>query len=169
MIAMRSGSGPEWAIPDDGVSDEETDVLSLAGHPVPDGGAWLWVTAAEARRGGEFAALVLPRNRPKAFGGEVFVQVSPVTRPGSGAAAAKVQVWAGLVRSLVRVAAWDEASLGQWPEIARDPVLFAMGALAGLQEHGADVGVREMIPVDEAAGPVPTSFPSLPASVSFTR
>jgi hypothetical protein len=150
------------------VSEEETDVLSLAGQPVPDGGAWLWVTAAEPRRGGELTALVLPRNQPKAFGGEVFVQVSPATGPAGEAAAARVQVWAGLARSLVRVAAWAEAGLDRWPEIARDPVLFAMGALAGLQDHGADVGVRTVIPVDEAAWPVPAGFPSLPASVSFT-
>jgi hypothetical protein len=169
MIAMGSGNSPGWPVPDDGVTEEETDVLSLAGQPVPDDGAWLWVTAAEPRRGGEFTALVLPRNQPKAFGGEVFVQVSPVTRPGGEGVAARVQVWAGLARSLVRVAAWDEAGLGQWPEIARDPVLFALGALAGLQEHGTDVGVRTTIPLDQAAGPAPTSFPSLPASVSFTR
>ena len=39
MIAMRSENGPGWPVPDDGVSEEETDVLSLAGQPVPDGGA----------------------------------------------------------------------------------------------------------------------------------
>ena len=47
MTAVPSGSSPVWAIPGDDVGDEEVDVLSLAGQPVPDGGAWLWVTAAE--------------------------------------------------------------------------------------------------------------------------
>jgi hypothetical protein len=37
------------------------DVLYLAGQRPPAEGAWLWVTTAEARRGGEFTALFLPR------------------------------------------------------------------------------------------------------------
>lgn len=168
MIAMRSGSGPGWAIPDEGVSDEETDVLSLAGHPVPNGGAWLWVTSAEPRRGGDMTALVLPKHQPMASGGEVFVEVSPATGSGVTAGAARAQVWAVAAGALLRVAGWDEAGLGQWPEMVRDPVLFAMGTLAGLQEHGADVGVRILVPLAEAARSVPTTFPSLPASVSFT-
>ena len=53
MTAVPSGSGssPGWEIPDEGVGDEGVDVLSLAGQPVPAGGAWLWVTAAEAEAG----------------------------------------------------------------------------------------------------------------------
>ena len=44
MTAVPSGSGgsPAWEIPDDGVGDENADVLSLAGQPAPAGGAWLW-------------------------------------------------------------------------------------------------------------------------------
>ena len=71
MTAVPSGSGgsPAWVIPDDGVGDENVDVLSLAGQPVPAGGAWLWVSAAEARRGGEFTALVLPGSAPRPAAG----------------------------------------------------------------------------------------------------
>ena len=60
---------PGWDIPADDVADEDVDVLSLAGQRPPAGGAWLWVTVAEARRGGEFTALFLPRTRPRANGG----------------------------------------------------------------------------------------------------
>ncbi len=48
---------PGWEIPADDVADEEVDVLCLAGQRPPGEGAWLWVTTAEARRGGEFTAL----------------------------------------------------------------------------------------------------------------
>ena len=116
------------------------DVLSLAGQPVPAGGAWLWVTAAEARRGGEFTALFLPGHRPAACGGDVLVHLAPAGEPGSGTTAAEVQVWAVAAGSLVRVAAWDPAGLDLWPETVRDPVVFAMGALTELR--GARRGRR---------------------------
>ena len=168
MTAVPSGSGgsPGWEIPDDDVGDEEVDVLSLAGQPVPAGGAWLWVTAAEARRGGEFTALVLPRHRPAACGGDVLLHVSPAGEPG-GAAAARVRVWAVLAGSLVRVAAWDPAGPDLWPEVVRETVAFAMGALTALEEHGADVSARQQVDVIAAAGSVPAAFPSLPTQVSL--
>ena len=169
MTAVPSGSGrsPGWEIPDEGVGTEGVDVLSLAGRPVPAGGAWLWVTAAEARRGGEFTALFLPRHRPAACGRDVLVHVSPAGEPGDGTPAAMVQVWAVVAGSLVRVAGWDPAGPDLWPETARETVIFAMGALTELEQHGADVSARQQVDVVAAAGSVPSGFPSLPTQVSL--
>ena len=169
MTAEPSGSGgsPGWEIPDEGVGDERVDVLSLAGQPVPAGGAWLWVTAAEARRGGEFTALVLPRHQPTACGGDVLVHAAPAGEPGSGTTAAKVQVWAVVAGSLVRVAAWDPAGPDLWPEVVRETVAFAMGALTELEQHGADLSDHQQVDVVAAAGSVPAGFPSLPTRVSL--
>lgn len=167
MTAVPSGSGvsPGWEIPDVGVGTENVDVLALAGQPVPAGGAWLWVTAAEPRRGGNFTALFLPRQHPAASGGDVLVHVSPADEPGE--TAARVAVWAVVAGSLVRVAAWDPAGPDLWPETARGTVIFAMGALTELQEHGADVAVLQQVDVLAAAGSVPSGFPSLPTQVSL--
>ena len=79
----------------------------------------------------------------------------------------RVQVWAVVAGSLVRVAAWDPADADLWPEVVRDSIIFAMGAPTELQEHGADVAVREEVDVLVAAGSVPSGFPSLPAQVSL--
>jgi hypothetical protein len=79
---------------------------------------------------------------------------------------AQAQVWAVMAGSLVRVAAWDLASPGSWPEAIRDAVVFADGALRELQDHGADVAGREEVDVLAAARSVPTTFPSLPAQVT---
>jgi hypothetical protein len=142
MMEVPSGSAgsPGWVIPDDEMGDEDVDVLSLAGQPVPAKGAWLWGTAAEARRGGELTALVLPRSRPTASGGDVLVQIGPHAGAGSPGPVSQAQVWAVMAGSLVRVAAWSLASPGSWPEVIRDAVVFADGALRELRDHGADVG-----------------------------
>ena len=131
MTAVPSGSGgsPGWEIPDEGVGDEGVDVLSLAGQPVPAGGAWLWVTAAEPRRGGSSPPCSCRGSTPAACGGDVLVHVSPAGEPGDGTPAARVQVWAVVAGSLVRVAAWDPAGPDLWPETVRETVIFAMGAL----------------------------------------
>ena len=109
MTEMPSGSdsGPGWVLPDDDVGNEDVDVLSLAGQSVPVQGASLWVTTAEARRGGELTALVLPGNRHMVSAGDVLVQVAP--RPGEEPGMLMVQVWAVMAGSVVRVAP------GTWP------------------------------------------------------
>jgi hypothetical protein len=169
MTAVPSGSGssPGWEIPDEGAGDESVDVLPLAGRPVPAGGAWLWVTAAEARRGGEFTALFLPAHRPVACGGDVLVHVSPAGEPGSGTTAAKARVWAVVAGALVRVAGWDPAGPDLWPEIVRETVTFAMGALTELEQHGANVSARQQVDVIAAAGSALAGFPSLPTQVNL--
>jgi len=142
------------------------DVLSLAGQPVPDSGAWLWVTSAEPQPGGELAGLLLSGGRPAAFGGDVLAHVRPADALGGSTAAVRVQVWAVAAGSLVRVAGWDPAGLDAWPELVRDPAVFAMGALTALEEHGADVADREQVDVITAVGLAPAGFPSLPTRVN---
>ena len=167
----KAGDPRGWAIPDGDVADEDTDVLALAGRQPPAGGAWLWVTAAEARRGGEFTALFLPRRRPVACGGDVLVRVAPREHvagdTGPAPAVAGVEVWAVAAGSLLRVAGWDPVSLDLWPEIVRSPVVFALGALRELQDHGADAGSRDQVDLIAAAGSVPTAFPALPTRVNL--
>ncbi len=158
---------PGWDIPAGDVADEDVDVLSLAGQRPPAGGAWLWVTVADARRGGEFTALFLPRTRPRANGGDVLLRIAPGTQaeehwPGP---AAQVQVRAVVAGALIHVAGWDHLSLDLWPEALRATAAFAMGALKELREHGADVGARDQVDVEAAARSAPAGFPSLPAWV----
>jgi hypothetical protein len=166
MTAVPSGSAPAWVTPAGDAGDEDVDVLSLAGKPVPDDGAWLWVTAAEPAPGGELAGLLLPGNPPWACGGNVLVHLRPASEPDGGTAAVRVQVWAVAAGLVVRVAGWDPAGLDAWPELVRDPAVFAMGALTALEQHGADISAGELIEVITAAGAVPTGFPSLPTRVN---
>jgi hypothetical protein len=178
-VPPGAGGTPGWVIPGDDVADEDVDVRSLAGTQPPAGGAWLWVTAVEGRRAGEFTALALPRRNPRACGGDVLLHVAP-GRPGylSGAAeeqeapgpsglagaglTAAVRVRAVVAGSLVHVASWDHLDVGQWPEQVRGTVGFAMGALRELREHGASVGVRD-VEVEPTARSVAYGLPALPA------
>ena len=171
MMTAPDSTGPEtpgWDIPADDVADEDVDVLSLAGQRPPAGGTWLWVTIADARRGGEFTALFLPRTRPRANGGDVLLRIAPGTSQAQerwAVPAMRVQVRAVVAGSLIPVADWDHLGLGLWPEAVRAAVAFAMGALKELQEHGADVGARDQVDVETAAEQAPTGFPGLPAWV----
>jgi hypothetical protein len=115
--------------------------------------------------------LFLPRRRPVACGGEVLVRIAPRERgtedTGSATAVAGVQVCAVAAGSLVRVAGWDLDSLDLRPEIVRSPVVFALGALRELQDHGADVGPRDEVDLVAAAGSVTAPFPGLPVQVNL--
>ena len=46
----------------------------------------------------------------------MLVHVSPAGEPGGETPTARVQVWAVVAGSLVRVAAWDPAGPDLWPE-----------------------------------------------------
>ena len=164
-------AGAGYAVPDDdGVPGEDVDVLFLAGQRPPAEGAWLWVTTAEGRRAGEFTALFLPRDNPRATGGDVLLHIAPGTGARPGEPTALVRVRAVVAGTLVQVADWDQLGLDEWPETVRPAVAFAMGALKELQEHGADVGAHRnpagLVAVDSAAGTAMTGFPSLPAWVN---
>jgi hypothetical protein len=161
-----------FAIPDDDATDDDVDVLYLAGQRPPAEGAWLWVTTAEGRRGGEFTALFLPRNRPRASGGDVLLHIAPGTSLADEQwplPAMLVRVMAVAAGSVIHVAAWDHLTLEEWPEIVRPAVAFAIGALKELQEHGADVGAYRhpsgQVEVESAAGAAVAGFPALPTSV----
>ena len=98
------------------------------------------------------------------------MRIAPRSRPedtGPATVVAGVQVHAVAAGSLVRVAGWDLDSLDLWPEIVRSPVVFALGALRELQDHGADVGPRDEVDLVAAAGSVPTPFPGLPVQVNL--
>jgi hypothetical protein len=168
MAATPDETAPGTArmeIPADDVADEDVDVLTLAGQRLPAEGAWLWVTAANGTPGGEITALFLPRNRPQASGGDVLIRLTPGTDDADErwpVPTARVQVWAVVAGSLVPVAAWDRLDLDEWPEAVRATVAFAMGALTELEAHHADVGAREQVDVETAAGAAAAGFPSLP-------
>jgi hypothetical protein len=111
-------AAPGFAIPDDDAADEDADVCSLPGQRLPSKGAWLWVTTMEGRRGGDFTALFLPRNRPCASGGDVLLHIAPgSSQEGERWAepAALVRVRAVVAGSVIHVAAWDRLSLEEWP------------------------------------------------------
>jgi hypothetical protein len=70
--------------------------------------------------------------------------------------------------SVIHVAAWDHIRLGEWPEIVRPTVAFAMGTLKELQEHGADVAGHHpsgQVEVESAAEAAAAGFPALPSRV----
>jgi hypothetical protein len=183
-VPPGAGGPPGWVVPDDDVADEDVDVRSLAGTQPPAEGAWLWVTTAEGRRGGEFTALALPRVNPRSCGGDVLLHVGPGgiryfsgtpgehEAPGlSGPAAAAgltaaVRVLVVVAGSLVHVASWDHLNVDQWPEQVRGTVAFTLDALRELQEHGADIGVRGQVEAEAAAQSVTYGFPGLPARVN---
>ena len=167
MTAVPSGSGgpPGWEIPDEGVGTENVDVLALAGQPVPAGGAWLWVTAAEPRRGGNFTALFLPRQHPAACGGDVLVHVGPAGEPGEtggqgGGLGGRGRV-AGPRRGLgpgrPGPVAGDRPRDGHLRDGRADGTA---GARRGRRR-------RQQVDVIAAAGSVPSGFPSLPTQVSL--
>ncbi len=173
MTATSGATGPDapgWEIPADDVSDEEVDVLCLAGQRPPTEGAWLWVTTADGRRGGEFTALFLPRTRPLASGGDVLLHIAPGRARGDveqwPVPTARVRVWAVAAGSLILVAGWDRLDLGGWPERVRATAVFTLGVLKELQEHGADVRARDQVEVEAAAESAAAGFPGLPAWVT---
>ena len=173
MTGAPDAAGPDgagWEIPADDAADEEVDVLYLAGQRPPEEGAWLWVTTADARRGGEFTALFLPRTRPRASGGDVLLHIAPGRGEGDAeqwtVPSARVRVWAVAAGSLILVAGWDRLDLDGWPERVRATAVFAVGVLRELQEHGADVRAREQVEVESAAESPAAGFPGQPAWVT---
>ncbi len=167
MMAKPYAVGPDGAgreIPDGDARDEEVDVLYLAGQRPPEEGAWLWVINADARRGGEFTVLFLPRTRPRASGGDVLLRIAPGRGEGDAeqwtVPSARVRVWAVAAGSLILVAGWDRLDLDGWPERVRATAVFAVGVLRELQEHGADVRARDQVEVEAAAESPPAGFPA---------
>lgn len=168
MTAGRPGDAgvpPEPGIPDGGAAEREVDVRALAARQPPQEGAWMRVTAAEARRGGVFTAVLMPGSRLLAGGGDVLVQVTP--SPGwwtpGGTLVADVRVWAAVGGRLLLVAGWNTVSLDRWPEAVRCSVVFARGAFRELRDHGADACSPGQVSLIAVASAVPAPFPVLPA------
>ena len=118
-------------------------MLYLAGQRPPGEGAWLWVTTANARHGGEFTAVFLPRIRPRASGGDVLLRIAPGRGEGDAEQwpVLSVRVWAVAAGSLILVAGWDRLELDSWPERVRATAVFAVGVLArfvGSEAFGLD-------------------------------
>ena len=166
----RAPGAARFEIPAEDVGDEDVDVLTLAGQRVPAEGAWLWVTAGDGTIGGKITALFLPRNRPQASGGDVLLHLTPgpVADQRRPVPTARVRVWAVVAGSLVPVRGWDRLDLDEWPEAVRATVAFAIGALTELEAHHADVGAREQVDVEAAAGATAAGFPSLPTGATAT-
>jgi hypothetical protein len=61
---------------------------------------------------------------------------------------------------------WDRLDLDGWPERVRATVVFAMGVLRELQEHGADVRARDQVEVEVAAESPAAGCPGLPTWVT---
>ena len=75
-----------------------------------------------------------------------------------------VSAWAVITGLLIPVAAWDRQDLDGWPERIRATVVFAMGMLTELEEHGADLGAGQRADLDTAAA---TATAGVPAGVTF--
>ena len=80
-----------------------------------------------------------------------------------------MQVWAVAAGSLVRVAGWDPAGADAWPELVRDPVVFAIGALTATGGPRRRRRPPREVDVDRGSRLVPTGFPALPARVNAAR
>ena len=160
----NAGDPRGWAIPDGDVADEDVDVLALAGRQPPAGGAWLQVTAAEARRGGEFTALFLPRRRPMACGGDVLVRIAPRERHGQ-----RPRRWPGCRCTRSRPGRWSASRAGTWTALTcgrRSSAARSCSRSARCANSRTTVPTsvrREQVDLVAAAGSVPAPFPGLPA------
>lgn len=140
--------------------DSDVDVLYLAGQrPSAPGGEWLLITGVDGTPGAEFTAQVLPTAGRHAAGGDVLVHLAaePVDLVSAG-------VWAVIGGHLVPVAQWDRHEPEGWPETIRATTAFAMGILARLEMHGADLAASQQINLDEAMS---TATPGLPLHITF--
>ena len=149
--------------PDDADRDGDVDVLYLAGQRPAAPGEWLLITAADGMPGAEFTARVLPAGARCAHGGDVLVHLA--AEPGHLAPlTVSVGAWAVIGGHLIPVAAWDRQEPEGWPEKIRATAAFAMGVLAELEGHGADLAAGHRIDLDDA---VVTATAGIPADVTF--
>ena len=151
--------------PADSDSDDDVDVLYLAGQIPAAPGEWLLITAVDGLPGAEFTARVLPDGGPSAHGGDVLVHLA--LEPATGhedVPALRVGTWAAIDGLLIPIAAWDRVDPHGWPERIRASVAFAMSVLTELEAHGADLAAHHEIDLDEAAV---TATAGIPADVTF--
>jgi hypothetical protein len=143
---------------------QDVDVLYLAGQRPAPGGEWLLVTEADGLPGSVFSACVLPDDGRVGRGGDVLVRLVPAgQRSGLEPETIDVSVWVVIASRLVPVAAWDRHDPDGWPERIRPTAAFAMGIMTALEEHGADLGARDRVGLDAAAG---TATPGVPPGLA---
>jgi len=160
--ARRAGTMP--GIPDDG--DEDINVLTLAGKIPSKDGEWLLITSLDGQPGGEFLARQLGGDELCARGSDVLVRLVPEggtpRRPQI-----RAQVWVVLGGRLILAGSWERQDFSWWPEQIRAGVVFAMGMITELEEHGADLGARHRVRLDDpdaATAGVPLGITSGPAA-----
>jgi hypothetical protein len=143
-----------------GRNGSDVDVLYLAGQrPAAPGGEWLLIIGVDGTPGAEFTAQVLPAGGRHAAGGDVLVHLA--VESGDLVSAG---VWAVIGGHLVPVARWDQQEPEGWPETIRATTAFAMGILARLEMHGADLGASQQIDLDEA---ISAATAGLPLHITF--
>jgi hypothetical protein len=157
-------AGPMPGIPDD--DDEDVSVLTLAGKIPSKDGEWLLITSLDGQPGAEFLARHLGRDELSAHGSDVLVRLVPEggtpRRPQI-----RAQVWVVLGGRLILAGSWERQDFDWWPEQIRAGVAFAMGMITELEEHGADLGARHRVRLDDpdaATVGVPLGITSGPAA-----
>jgi hypothetical protein len=146
--------------PADSDSDDDVDVLYLAGQMPAAPGEWLLITVVDGLPGADFTARILPAAARQAHGGDVLVHLAPEPATGhQDAPGVRVGTWAAIDGLLIPVAAWDRVDPDGWPERIRDSAAFAMSVLTELEEHGADLGPSQVIDLDDAATTAPAGIP----------
>lgn len=150
MTAVNDGTAGQAAGPS-GQEPQNGDVAELAGGQLPPEGVWLLVTAVESAPGGVFTGVRLRAGAPRAFGGDVVLRLAAGPGRLPGLPAGHMQVYAVMAGTLVLAGEWGLADFGDWPEVARMTASFAMGALSGLGEHGADLRPQELVDLEAAA------------------
>lgn len=157
MTAMSDSGSPGPAA---GPGPED-DVVVLAGGRLPPEGMWLLVTRVEAAPGGAFTGVRLPAADPRASGGDVLLHLAAGPGRLPGLPAGHVQVAAVMAGKLVLAGEWGLADFADWSETVRVTAAFAMGALAELEERGADLQPGEGVDLETAAPSVTAGLPPL--------
>lgn len=142
----------------------EDDVVVLAGDRLLPDGMWVLVTGVEAEPGGVFTGVRLPAGDLRASGGDVLLHLAAGPGRLPGLAAGHVQVAAVMAGKLVLVGEWGLEYFADWSEVVRVTAAFAMGALAELEERGADLRPGEGVDLETAAPTVTAGLPPLPGT-----
>ena len=147
MPPPGSPAGPEpgpRGLPGDPDDEGFLDVAALAGAVPADGAEWLLVIELDGQPGAGFQVQLVPGDSGHAQGGDVLVRLLPDAGSG-GEPAVRAEVWAVVGGRMILAGTWSRQDPGGWPEQLRPSVAFAMGILAELEDHGADLGARHRV------------------------